>query len=117
MATATIQKQIRLSSYTKQAMEKDKGRGLGKVINDVLKQYVEGSKELPPNENRAVVRVNVPLDQEVAEQFEKLAKENGYSFDLAVRLALTEELNNKRDTPKESDINHAFSRNENQNPT
>ena len=109
---ANTQKQIRVSSHTRQAL---KDKDMGQVITDAMKQYVNGSKTLKRIDIKALTKVNVALDAKVVAQFNQLAEDMGYSFDNAVRLILTEYLDSSSIQGNETD--HALDHNQSQNPS
>lgn len=58
-----------------------------------MNSYISGEHQLPKLDQEDIVTTTTTMDRKVVDAFTELAKSSGYSFDAAVRVALTNALN------------------------
>ena len=84
---------VRIPRKTRDELKRNPNATLSQVLTKVMNLYLNGERTLPKIDQEDIVVTTTTMDRRVVEAFTALARDNGYSFDAAVRLALTNELN------------------------
>ena len=91
--TSTITR-VRIPRKTRDELKRNPNATLSQVLTKAMNLYINGERTLPKINQDDIVTTTTTMDRKVVDAFTTLAKDNGYSFDAAVRLALTSEINN-----------------------